>query len=133
MVIHFLILDTQHVNVTLGDVTFAYHFNYEVVNGTSKKTGSALGHVLADQTSYFIKRLMIIDGYLEWDLVDIGLISITYPTTVESSTPTLTYDEKTTIELILNDHSGDRKLRSEILLEFNTNYKPLLREHLNKE
>lgn len=42
--------------------------NYSVnSSGQKAKTGWARGRVLVDQTAYFIKRLMIINGYLEWD------------------------------------------------------------------
>lgn len=60
------ILDPQHVNVTLGDIEFAFRMNYSVTS-SKNKTGWARGRVLLDQTSYFIKRLFIKDGYLEWD------------------------------------------------------------------
>lgn len=35
--------------------------------GGVKKDGWARGRVHVDQTAYFIKRLIIKDGYLEWD------------------------------------------------------------------
>ena len=59
--------DFQRVNVTLGDIDFAFKFNYQVLRDGKNFTGSAMGRVLADHLSYFIKRVLIIDGLLEWD------------------------------------------------------------------
>ena len=65
---HFLNLDSQHVNVTLGDIELAFRLNYHIKEEDgSNRTGSARGRVLVDQTAYFVKRLLIKDGFLEWD------------------------------------------------------------------
>lgn len=43
------------------------------------------------------------------------------------------YDHKAAFELILNDHTGDRKLKTEIMESINEHYKVQLKDHLNKE
>lgn len=108
-------IDPQHVNVSLGDVEFAYRLDYNITRNGATKSGWARGRVLMDQTAYFIKRLLIKDGFLEWDPTEASNLTLTFPISIEYSEPTLEYDDKATIELLLNDHVGDRKLRAEIL------------------
>lgn len=99
--------------MTLGDVEFAFRLDYNITKtGGVKKSGWARGRVLLDQTTYFIKRLLIKDGYLEWDPTEATNLTMTFPIAIEYSEPTLEYDDKATIELILNDHVGERKLRA---------------------
>lgn len=63
-VTHILNIDSQHVNVSLGDIELAFRCNYLVSKGGQNMTGWARGRVLVDQTAFFTKRLLIIDGLL---------------------------------------------------------------------
>lgn len=54
----YIIIDFTHVNVTLGDIEFAFKLDYEIsIHGSTdiKKTGMARGRALLDQNSYFTK------------------------------------------------------------------------------
>lgn len=53
-----------------------------------------MARVLLDQTGYFVKSLRIIDGALNWDLVDNSDLRVTYLLSIENSNPVLTPDDK---------------------------------------
>lgn len=74
---------------------------------------------MLDQTAYFIKRLLIKEGFLEWDPTEATNLTCTFPISIEYSEPTLQYEQKAAFELILNDHTGERKLKTEIMESIN--------------
>jgi|JI10StandDraft_1071094.scaffolds.fasta_scaffold667197_2 hypothetical protein len=65
-------------------MAFRLDYNISSTSG-SNQSGWARGRVLLDQTSYFIKRLLIKDGFLEWDPTEANNLTITYPITIEHS------------------------------------------------
>ena len=61
--------------------------NYEVVKNGQTTKGWARGRGLVDQIHFFTKRLLVIDGILEWDPVVISNLSVTFPLSFDYSEP----------------------------------------------
>ena len=88
-------VDSQHVNVTLGDIELAFRLNYTIKDQSGKeKKGWGRGRVTVDQTAYFIKRLLVKDGFMEWDPSNITNLQVTYPIAFDYSEPTLDHEDK---------------------------------------
>ena len=58
---------------------------------------------------------------------------LSYPLTFDYSDPKLDADDKSNLELMINDHVGDTKVRNESMNTFNAQYTTLLKDHLNNE
>ena len=48
---------------------------------------------------------------MEWDPSNITNLQVTYPIAFDYSEPTLDHEDKVQLELLLNDHAGDKKLK----------------------
>lgn len=120
--------------MNLGDVTLGFHTSYEISykNG-SKSIGTARGHVLLDQHSYFIKKLVKVGDRLEWDLEELTKLFLSYPLSIEESEPALKSADKSNLESLLNGHEGSQKLPTAIMAAFNSRYASTLKDHLNSE
>lgn len=52
---------------------------------------------------------------------------------IKNDYPKLNQDEKQNFELMLNDHVGDKKIKTTIEKDMNVIYKQILKKHLNNE
>lgn len=52
---------------------------------------------------------------------------------VKYAEPDLSEGDKITLQLILNEHVSDSKIKTEILADINKSYKTVLKKHLNNE
>lgn len=82
-------LEALKVNVTMGTINIGSRFNYSITYSSSNKSGTIFARGQLDP-SYFTKKLMIIEGNLEWEPDVVPALTFTQLFTIESSTPKLT-------------------------------------------
>lgn len=87
--------------------------------------------VLLDPFS-FLKQLQTINGYLEWDPIQIEDITMHSLFVIEETTPKLENSIRRTFETILNDQMPTPNgVKDAILAEMNTLFKAELKNQLN--
>lgn len=91
------------------------HFNYSILTAEKKLEGYGFGSILLDQNAYFAKKIFLQGGQLEWDPVFISELKATFLWSSEKFVPGVNFDHVSTIEMMINDHQGDKKVKTLIM------------------
>ena len=83
----------------------SYRFDISIKHENLNKTGWGRGRTLVDQY-WFLKKLRMIDGGLEWDPYNLNKLDINSQFSIEFSDPKLTQDETAIYIQLLNDYLG---------------------------
>ena len=75
LVAFFVIVDALTANVTLGQLSMTYHFDISIKHENQNVSGWGRGRTLVDQY-WFLKKLRMIDGGLEWDPFNLNKLDI---------------------------------------------------------
>jgi hypothetical protein len=117
----------------------AYRFDIIIKHENLNKTGWGRGRTLVDQY-WFLKKLRMIDGGLEWDPYNLNKLDINSQFSIEFSDPKLTQDETAIYIQLLNDYLGNMlsnigtvKIKENLILKTNQLFIDKLQYHLNHE
>lgn len=92
MLVDFLsCLDQLTANVSLGQLILSYRFDIIIKHENLNVTGWGRGRTLVDQY-WFLKKLRMIDGGLEWDPFNLTKLDVSSQFSIEFSDPKLTQD-----------------------------------------
>jgi hypothetical protein len=125
-------LDRFIVNVTMGQLYLAFKYDYEARHEEGNKTGMARGRTLADHM-HFTKRIVLVNGALEWDPVDSTDITLSSQLSMDYEDPPFNQAETSVFTQMLNDHVGSEQIKGKILSKMNEVYRTHLKTHLNQE
>lgn len=121
------------INVSMGVLSLGGRFNFSInyPDSTQNKVGWSEVTAKFDASS-FTKKLMMIDGYLEWEPDVVSKFTLSGLLSMEYWSVVLTHDEQSWLNKLLNDQfSTANKMKENILNEINVKYQPILKKHLN--
>lgn len=116
----------------MGVLAAASFFNYSITYADHNKTGNFRVRAFFDP-SYFTKKLVMTDGYLEWKLDHVPAFTLSQDFYFEYANPNVTEAERKVILQMINDYAGFRKIKSQFVIEMSTKFAPLLSQRLNHE
>lgn len=99
----------------MGIVAVASYFNYSITYASKNKTGQFKVRGFFD-SSYFTKKLLITDGYLEWEAKEVPAFTFSQDFYFELATPNVTEQERNIILKMVNNMAGNRRVKDQALI-----------------
>jgi hypothetical protein len=117
----------------MGPVTVTCKFNFTIVlNNQTLARGTAFARSHLDY-SHFQKRILVSEGYLEWDPIETQALSLSSLWVLEGVSYELSDTYRRTLEGMLNNVVGSNGLKGKIEHEINFYYPQRLKAFLNSE
>ena len=84
--------------------------------------GLAKGSTLADDEKFFIKEFALKEGIVEWNAVTIDNLTMLSSLVLKEYPDTITHEDKSTLENMMNDHIGEKNMKGKIMADYNAHY-----------